>query len=453
MLSDTLLLSRPPAPAASIGPAVSPVHGLMLEALASRRRVTAPRRWHAVLSPLMLDADRIETDVAAIVRLARLIAMLPALAFDGDDAAYFAFLGLPESLWPTLRDGAMPAGFFARPDCVLSGGRLQVLEFNIGTGTVNLSAAFASKLHLGLGGDYPAIARELAQDWELAEWSADLALTEVIRDLGQGAAAALWYHDSSEQGRRRVADMCELLVELGAPAVPVHTSEIGANRRPVYGYHSTVHLLGSEGPQLAAAVGGLGDSDRRYVRPGDLARTAKTNLALLHELADGGRLSEQDTLLVRRYIPETRTVQGLPREVRENKDSWILKPGISFKARGVLLGRDLSASDWSAALDASPNAVVQRVVGSDPIPLPVQRGDSVELVDHGTLVLMPHIIDGRSTGLSARYSLSETVLGRVDFESVHSTYCVLARSRETGRSSDGSAQVDSEHANSRGENS
>lgn len=431
MRSDDPRLLAASADLASSETVLSPLHAHVVSALRDGAEEVPddPRPWHAVESPIMLSAERIGTEIAAITRLSRLIAAIPDLAFDGDRSEYFRFLGLPKAVWPLLLDDGMPTDFFARPDCVLSGGRLQVLEFNIGTGTVNMTAAFASKLHLELGTAFPRVADELGQDWEFLEWSADAELARVIRDLGQGRPVGLWYHGDSA-ARRRAADMCEVLETYDAAAVPVHTGRIRDTDMPVFGYHSSVHLLGSDGHELAAALGALGGRDRRYLRPGDLARTAKTNLALLHDLADAGRLSDRDAELVRRHIPETRSVRRLPAEARERKDGWVLKPGVSFKAQGVVLGRELSEAHWSDALEATPDGVVQRLVEPDPLPLTFHHAGRADVVEHGALVLMPHIIAGRSAGLSARYSPDKSVLGRIDFESVHSTLCVLARRRD-----------------------
>jgi hypothetical protein len=234
---------------------LSPAHAEMLTVLAQHHHTPAGRSdaWHWVGSPVMLDADVLERDLAAIVRLCTLVDRLPELAFGGDQPAYLRHLGLPAALDDIVAGGDLPGDFFARPDCVMHDGRLRVLELNVGTGTVNLAAAVATALYLA-GAVQPAVHGLLSDRWMLEEWAADRRYAKVLAELGGSGPVGLWYHDASADGRRLTEDMCEVLAVHDIDAVPVHTDEVPACDLPLYACFSAVHLLGPTGPRLASTV-------------------------------------------------------------------------------------------------------------------------------------------------------------------------------------------------------
>lgn len=412
---------------------LSTAHAEMLAVLTSDHRAPAGRSdaWHRVGSPVVLDADVLDRDLAAIVRLCTLVDRLPELACGGDRTAYLRHLGLPAALDDLVVGGDMPGDFFARPDCVLHDGRLRVLELNIGTGTVNLAAAMATALYLA-GSVQPTVHGRLGGRWVLEDWAADRQYAKVLAELGGGGPVGLWYHDASADGRRLTEDMCAVVAAHDIDAVPVHTDEVPTCDLPLYACFSTVHLLGRTGSHLAAIVRAA--LDRRVacaVRPGDLRRTAKANLALLHRLASRGQLSDEDADVVVRHVPVTHfgTEATTVRRIRTHKDDWIIKPNVSFQAHGIVFGRETSQRHWEELLDRGFDGVVQEVVDSDPVPLLVHEPDGSRIRRDGRFVFMPHILGGTPCGVSVRYSVTRHVLGRIDFSSTFSTLCLTARRR------------------------
>lgn len=424
-------------PACRTSTLLSPAHWQMAESLAEsahgfRSKAT---RWHRVASPILLNETQLTVEMAAIHRLCELVGSLPDLAFDGDSRRYWRFLGLPEHLDDLLTDRGLGTGFFARPDCVLADGSLRVLEMNIGTGTVDITAAAASALYFEGGTPYPAIRELMMDEWQMTELDPSAALAEQLEALG-GSRVGLWHHRDTAAARRTMEDMCEVLSVHGINAVPVHTASLPGFDDPLYGFFSTVHMIGDGAFHLCKTIRNAlsGPGGPCLVRPGDLPRTAKANLAIVYELAVRGALAEPDAQLVLRHVPETvllsRAEPGLLARIRREKDDWVIKPNISFKGIGVRVGRRMTRSQWDDSLAQAGDGIGQRFVNCDPMPVLLVKDGQLTVSDTGSLVLMPHFFAGRFAGMSAAYSQHRDVLGRIDFETVLSSLCVAARPRK-----------------------
>lgn len=413
---------------------VSPAHDQALALLADRVADFRGKAsgWHRIASPILVEEDEFAKDVAGIQRLCVLVDMLPELAFGGDRSAFARFHGIPREFTDLLTGEIKPKTWYARPDCVLNNGHLRVLEFNIGTGTVDLTAAVASNFYFAGGTPLIAVRAMLAGQWDLAEWTADEALAAALDEFGGGRPVGMWYEDSSAGGVQFAKDICDVVSMYGTEAFPVHTADVQTVDGPLFACFSTVHLLGVHGGAVASAFRwAAGRPDRVLARPSDVLRTAKANLALLHDLAVKGILDGPDAELVRRHIPET-MLAGRARtdaRVRQDKDVWVIKPNISFRGLNVLFGRGMSNRDWQTALDEMPAGVVQKVVEPDSVPLLEYRDGAPRVERGGRVVIMPHFIAGSFADASVRFSTDSDVLGRIDFRSVYSTLCLRVRRR------------------------
>ncbi len=408
--------------------ALSPAHDEAIALLAGRalEYLDEPSARHRVAAPVFLDEATLAADVSGIRRLCALVDLLPELAFAGDRLAFADFHGIPPQLTDLLDAEGETATWFARPDCVLSDGHLRVLELNIGTGSVNLAAGVASNLYFAGATPLPEVRSALAGRYHIADWSADEAFAAKLAEFGRGEPVGLWYHGPPAEVRPVVENICHVVGAHDVPAVPVHTADIESFAGPLYACFATARLFGPDGEEAARVFRwAAGRPDRALARPGDVLRTAKTNLALLHGLAVRGELDAADAEIVLRHVPETRLADDAradPR-IRRRKDDWVIKPDISFQGQGVLLGRNATEQQWHTALDRKSAGVVQRVVDSDRIPLLEYRDGELRAESGARLVIMPHFIAGSFAGASARYSTRTDVLNRIDFETVYSTLC------------------------------
>jgi hypothetical protein len=412
---------------------LSPAHDELVRRLLNRAGDygTAAGGWHRVGSPIVLDKAALDRDVAGIRRLVELAGSIRELAFDGDPVAYHRFLGLDPGLADLLVDEGLGTDYFARPDCVLSGGRLRVLELNIGTGTVNITAAAATEVYFAAATPYETERDALGVRWRSTELSPSAGLACALLGFGGGAPVGLWYHDHDGAVLGRVDDLCAVLGAHGVAAVPVPTCEAAAFPGPLYAYFSILHLLGRDGSEVARVIRSTRHRTAPVlVRPGDVARTMKTNLAVLHRLAETGRLSSSDTEVVRTHLPETVIVEATDKAVldrlRHERDDWVVKPAASFKGQGVHVGRSTSQDRWERVLRHETPSVAQRYVPADPVGVLVDPATDPHVLTDGRLVIMPHIMAGRFAGVSARFAPDRDVLGLVDFADVHPAMCVAA---------------------------
>ncbi len=409
---------------------LSPAHHEMRRLLADRPDgyLSTATAWHRIASPIVLDADRLTAQVAAVRRLCVLVGRLPELVF-ADRARHRRHVGLPSELDDLLDDDGLAEDFFARPDCALSGGRLMALELNIGTGTVNISADFASRLYFATATPLQDALSALGDDWHVTEWDLSEALARVLRELADSGPVGLWYHDPTPDRRRRLAEMAEMLDVHGVRVVPVTTADVLDVDLPLFAYFSSLHLLGPDGPALCDRVRAVRRAGRHrmLVRPGDLARTSKANLPLLYGLAERGGLDPSDAELVLTHLPETVPLESatLP-AIRAQQDDWVVKPATSYQATGVHIGRYLTRERWSDVLDSAGPGVAQRFMPPDPVPVLAGDGTGLTEVTGGRPVLMPHFLGGRFAGMSARFAPEDGVLGQIDFDRVFPTLCLAA---------------------------
>jgi hypothetical protein len=414
---------------------LSPAHHQVIGLLhRDRGESTRPAdRWHRIGSAVLVDADALDHAFRVVARLCALVDRLADLVFDGNRQRLHRFHGIPERLDTVLSAERQPARRYARPDCVLAGGRLRMLELNIGTGTLDITASMASMIYLAGSAAWRRAQRAVGERWQLTQWSADQVLAQALGELGDGAPVGLWYHDTAPDVRRMIEDVCAAVEAHGVQAVPVHTDDVDNSNLPLFANFSSIHLLGPEGAGLAHTIRRRlqPTAPGTLVQPGDLVRTAKANLALLHRMVRAGKLTDEDADAVLEHVPETVSIDRSTdiRPLLRTKDDWVVKPNLSFQGRGVLFGRNLTAADWEAALRRGHGQVVQRVLDSDPVPVLVRDAAGARVEHDGRLVFMPHVVDGRPAGVSVRYSTSRDVLGRIDFGAVYSTLCVAARPR------------------------
>jgi hypothetical protein len=142
-----------------------------------------------------------------------------------------------------------------------------------------------------------------------------------------------------------------------------------------------------------------------------------------------GLFDEAERLAIRTHVPWTRRVReglttrlgvelDLPRFILDNRERLVLKPNDEYGGKGVFIGWEATASEWTRALEtalASPYVVQERVeVLRQSFPhLAAAAGSGRASLDFQDLVvdLDPYVFDGEVEGFLTR--LSSTSLANV----------------------------------------
>lgn len=83
----------------------------------------------------------------------------------------------------------------------------------------------------------------------------------------------------------------------------------------------------------------------------------KGTLAVLHELAQEGKLEKHERKLVEEFIPETFFLNAEKAEqVLKNRKEWVLKPIDGFAGGGIYCGQEYSGTEWAEKIAEILNA-------------------------------------------------------------------------------------------------
>lgn len=146
----------------------------------------------------------------------------------------------------------------------------------------------------------------------------------------------------------------------------------------------------------------------------------KVNLALLRSRDVIDVLSEEEHDLIQRIIPDTYTLdnrQESPENVLRDKDCWIIKKGVGFQGKHVIVGSDHSYDEWafhlkSAAQDKS-SWIIQKRVEPVSISIPVTNGLEWKTLGAGHIVNFFFVGD-RFAGTWLRVSNLKEKIGAPD---------------------------------------
>jgi glutathionylspermidine synthase len=130
--------------------------------------------------------------------------------------------------------------------------------------------------------------------------------------------------------------------------------------------------------------------------------------------SDIALLSSEDAALVRAHVPFTRLVTGVDVGPRED---LVLKPTGTYGGSGVVVGREVSASEWDAALReavAAGGHIVQEFVPLD------RLGMSFVDVTSGAVreaevpyCVAPYLFGGRAAGAYLRFAVPDAASGSI----------------------------------------
>jgi hypothetical protein len=339
-------------------------------------------RWVPSATPAVF-----RTAATAVSAVLEAVTAFTRHGFDADGAVAGDLLGLDQQMRELHQP--MPGGhslMVARPDIVITGSGVNVLELNVGS-TATFFPLYDLLARAQLSDDK---LRQVIHDRQLTPTFAMPCLAAAIREAtsaqrilltlweyeyAQGAKMFHLYaleHELRRQGfgvhRVTVEDLPEQPVDgipttvyriFGRPRTPVEFAAFQALRRELY----------NRGWHLVSDFHGDFISNKAHV-----ARAVEW-----YEMSPGGNPATQSVL--RSCVPWTRVVedgrtgdfaaQGVDLvefAVRSQVD-LVLKSGFGFGGREVIFGAEVSATEWRAALTAaltSPSpSIVQRVVNVD----------------------------------------------------------------------------------------
>ena len=154
----------------------------------------------------------------------------------------------------------------------------------------------------------------------------------------------------------------------------------------------------------------------------------KASLAVLSDEANAGLFSAEQRAAIAEHVPWTRVVEerttthagrsvDLLEHVESAKDSLVLKPNDDYGGKGVILGWQVDADAWRAAIRLAleqPHIVQERIeVPSEPYPSMVDGrlvvADRIE--DTAPYVFDGDLVDGALTRLSTESLVNVTAGG------------------------------------------
>jgi uncharacterized circularly permuted ATP-grasp superfamily protein len=162
--------------------------------------------------------------------------------------------------------------------------------------------------------------------------------------------------------------------------------------------------------------------------PGCKILHKKASLAVLHDERNVDLFSREELQAIHEHIPWSRVVEerkttfdGEPVDllqfIRDNRERLVLKPNDEYGGKGIVLGWEVSDSEWEAAIAtalAEPYIVQQR------IPLPLEPYPSLvngnlefgeRMVDTAPFVAYGEYVDGSLTRLGTAALLNVTAGG------------------------------------------
>lgn len=312
-----------------------------------------------------------------------------------------------------------------RPDVLMSGGVPKFVECNVDSA---LGGAFDSD---GIARRFLAAYSGLPVSLSVPSSAVDTRF-HAMRDqlgLGDGATSVILFHMGSDypdtQDGHTLIKLLEPVRDRGRAAgldVVVYPLEWltfvdGRLMAGETGLDSVMRMFIPQdvphGSGYDALVAALASGATRMFTPSATWLLAnKATFAWLW--SDISLLSDSDAALVREHVPFTRLVTGVDVGPRED---LVLKPTGTYGGSGVVVGREVSASEWEAALReavAAGGHIVQEFVPLD------RLGMSFVDVASGAVreaevpyCVAPYLFGGRAAGAYMRFSVPDAASGSI----------------------------------------
>ncbi len=378
--------------------------------------------WGTAYPPQVFTADAASETATAGVRLAELISGFPRRVFGEDLDAWVDYLGVPAEdaalMGEALRQPRLRrvATAFMRPDLVLTDDGLKLVELNVATSLGGLStlapytaatreSAYAAFLaERGLAVDAPdtaAIWLEVFAGLTRARGEGPLRVFEATADPADLDGGRRFFVDMIRSAGHHIS--CGLIGDLeltdtgvrfeGEPVDAVFTAYTWHETKEFVPPALTRRLMELDAAGLVDFIGS----------PAAALHDNKGNLALLHDEAFDGLLSEDERSLVRRYVPVTFRLrpETLDRAVAE-QESLICKPASAYGGKDLVFGSGTGDDEWRALLrdrlaDADERYVLQARQHPAVVSVPGARP-----TPEREIVLAPLVFGGTYAGVFLR---------------------------------------------------
>lgn len=394
--------------------------------------------WFAA-NVLPLEATLVRKWSDDLLKLKRLICALP-LRLQMSPNQFFEFQQSDRTLpsWAAHDPMRWVSSFF-RPDCILTAEGLKVIEFNIDNGSLSIFSGIAAKSYYQL---IPGF-----NDWLNQIYGSNLSKSvfteEVVLDYflkGQANGKKIIFWDLAERSvdiaeeRRKEIDF---LKKKGVSIDLLVGDEILTVQKKsgifIFRYFAYVHFFNSSNgmqeifrklnPQLFTNSD-LGLSSVLYDN--------KVNLALLWDPRTQSLLTDEEIELVKTYIPRSACVQAANPEASGNKNQWVLKKGIGFQGKNVVVGSETDSSDWSHHLQQAAKEggyILQEAVTPLRLPFNLTDGEK-QLYSVDSHILNMYFADNQYSGMLFRLKAdgTEKKVGAIDARSVVVGMPVINRS-------------------------
>jgi hypothetical protein len=348
----------------------------------------------ALSRPLFL-AESLVADVSRDSRdLLALSDSLITRFFGGSVEDYLVALGREPRFIDAVRQCSVgELAYYGRADAIMSSGRFQIIELNVGS---DLGGYAATKINRALL-ERPEFAR-FAYQRELRYVDArdvlidrlraeakrvvgvDDPMVALIEESGAGGDGQKLVDSLEDRGLRIVlGELADLSVRQGK--IVVHGAvQVDIVARMFF----ASHLLRNDGELNGARM--LAEAHRNgrtalFTALDTAIHESKASLGLFHHDTIWPKLSDAERELVSRAVPRTRLFgadfplvsredqRDLAEECRERRTELVLKPGGREWGRGVVIGAALTDREWHDAIRVAQSGdyVIQDRVVSDPV--------------------------------------------------------------------------------------
>lgn len=391
------------------------------------------------LSPVYLNRAKIFNFSNSILRLKRIIDSFPESVFNNDlrlMKKYYGFSDATEQILK-LEGSIVPCPIF-RPDCVLVGESLKILEFNIDSGCTNYSAGHFFGDILGMVGAEETWGGEAFENLLLSSFRMNEMFTSYLQKLAGDKPLVFWDVPRTVpfqvKGREAYLAMFKgelsfSLFEVGTPATP------GIYLQNFFRYFSCNHFEKNSDQFLPYILEVLKNKPehRNSLGFSSMIYDSKFNLALLHDPMVRKKLCSSDLQLVDSLVPKTwylRSGSSMPEDFLLNRNRYVMKRASSFQGRDVLVGAGCTQEEWSSLYHEAiknENYILQEYIDSSLPEMPFyDQEKGLFFVRPQSSCLLFHYVEEEFAGTSVRLGIHNAgVLSVIDHQKIFASVGVL----------------------------
>jgi glutathionylspermidine synthase len=322
-----------------------------------------------LFSPKFLTA--LNSDAAALVVLLRSI---PERFFNGEIEKWLTFLTLPRSANERIssflsRRWLQRATLFARPDFILTRSGYSLVEINVGPSVGGLGTCdkyFEYLQHSQFAQHFKRMSKRLSCINMGDIWEQCIRAHSNRRDVRGRPRFFAAVADPLEVDADFMRDFIEMVESKGYEVERGCITDLdvsgkvyfsGRDVQIIYCCFTYPELLSHGIPQ--SLIQTFAEADERgivdfFSPPIYIIFDNKANLELLSNERHSNVFSSGELELIRRCVPYTVRLNAANRPmIVAEKNTFVLKPALQFGGQGVIIGENVSRTDWEIAIDAA----------------------------------------------------------------------------------------------------